>query len=105
MWNPVSLLAAIYNRWSRKKDRRAEAAIALRSAFFHELKDIYPLPSDWPKGPGIEKRLRQALLRYKRPSLASAHSLRMTKRRPSTRHGWSTTRQPSGRLTRTTRIT
>lgn len=25
MWNPLSLLAAIYNRWSKKKDRRTDA--------------------------------------------------------------------------------
>jgi hypothetical protein len=60
MWNPLSLLAAIYNRWSRKKDRRAEAATAFRNAFLQELKGLYPFPSDWPKGIGIDKRLRQA---------------------------------------------
>lgn len=60
MWNPLSLIATIYNRWSKRKDRRAEAAAAFRTAFLQGLKGLYPLPSDWPKGAGIDRRLRQA---------------------------------------------
>ena len=45
---------------AEKKDRRAEAAMAFRSAFLLELKGLYPFPADWPKGPRIERRLRQA---------------------------------------------
>ena len=58
-WNPLSLIAAIYNRWSRKKDRRAEACAAFRSAFHKELAGLYPRPSNWPKASGIDPTLRK----------------------------------------------
>lgn len=59
-WNPLSIVAAIYGRWSRKGDRRAGACAELRRTFHTELRGLYPRPSNWPKGTGIEQRLRQA---------------------------------------------
>jgi hypothetical protein len=59
LWNPLGLITAIYNRWSKKKDRRAEACAAFRRAFHQALEGLYPRPSNWPKGTGIDPTLRK----------------------------------------------
>jgi hypothetical protein len=58
--SPLSLITALYNRWSKKKDRRAEACAKLREVFHRELQGLYPRPSNWPKGTGIDPTLRKA---------------------------------------------
>jgi hypothetical protein len=58
-WNPFGIVAAIYNRWSKKMDRKAEACAAFRNAFHRELEGLYPRPSNWPKSTGIDPTLRK----------------------------------------------
>jgi hypothetical protein len=58
-WNPLGIVAAIYSRWSNRKDRRAGACANFRSAFLHELEGLYPQPSNWPKAYGIDPTLRR----------------------------------------------
>jgi hypothetical protein len=45
---------------TRRRDRRADACAALREAFHAELKGLYPRSTNWPKGTGIENRLKSA---------------------------------------------
>jgi hypothetical protein len=39
-FNPLSLITALYNRWSKKMDRKAEACAAFRNAFHRELEGL-----------------------------------------------------------------
>lgn len=48
------------NIWINKRERRIKAAIALRETFQRELSGLYPIPTEWPKAYGIEKRLEKA---------------------------------------------
>jgi hypothetical protein len=57
--NPFSLIAAVVNRFAKKAERRAAACAAFRDAFHCELQGLYPRPTDWPKGTGIEHRLKK----------------------------------------------
>src|ERR1019366_4857794 len=47
------------NIWINKRERRIKAAIAFRETFQRELTGLYPIPTEWPKAPGIEKRLER----------------------------------------------
>src|ERR1039457_6316586 len=73
MYIPVSVLMFLEkifpftNIWINKREWRIKAAIAFREAFQQELVGLYPIPTQWPKGPGIEKRLEQIF-----PSLQTA---------------------------------
>jgi hypothetical protein len=57
--NPFSLIAAIYKRFTNRADRRAAACAAFRETFCRELRGLYPQPTDWPKGSGIEHQLKK----------------------------------------------
>ena len=52
------LLATLINSVWGRKERRIKAAATFREAFLRELHGLYPLPSDWPPGTGIEPRLK-----------------------------------------------
>ena len=54
----LKLLTALINSISSRAIRRAEACRDFRSVFHEELEGLYPMPSNWPKGTGIEPRLR-----------------------------------------------
>jgi hypothetical protein len=58
--NPFGLVAAIYRRWSQKQQRVAAACAEFRQTFHQELAGLYPRPSEWPRGTGIEPRLRKS---------------------------------------------
>lgn len=58
-WNPLGLITSIYNRWSKKKDRRAEACAQFRNTVHKELQGLYLRPSNWPKTTGIDPTLRK----------------------------------------------
>jgi len=58
--NPLPFFTALLYFFGKKRDRRAEACQNFRSAFLHELEGLYPLPTNWPKGTGIEPTLRKA---------------------------------------------
>jgi hypothetical protein len=59
----VSLLGKLFplaNILINKRERRIKAAIAFREAFQRELRGLYPIPTEWPKASGIERRLEEA---------------------------------------------
>jgi hypothetical protein len=58
--NPFGLVSAIYRRWSQKQQRVAAASAEFRQTFHQELTGLYPHPSEWPRGTGIEPRLRKS---------------------------------------------
>lgn len=43
-----------------KRERRIKAAITFREIFYKELQGLYPKPTNWPSGTGIEIRLRKS---------------------------------------------
>jgi hypothetical protein len=73
MYIPASVLIflgkifPLTNIWINKRERRIKAAVAFRETFQRELTGLYPIPTEWPKGPGIEKRLERIF-----PSLQAA---------------------------------
>lgn len=64
------LITARLNALGRRKERRAKACAAFRETFHQQLLGLYPLPSNWPSGTGIEHRLKTAF-----PTLQAAVSL------------------------------
>ena len=64
---PVPLLDSLFKLittlinsvWGRR-ERRIKAAAAFRETLLKELHGLYPLPSDWPQGTGIEPRLKKS---------------------------------------------
>lgn len=55
------------NIWINKRERQIKASILFREAFHKELLGLYPRPTDWPQGTGIEARLKKVF-----PSLQAA---------------------------------
>jgi hypothetical protein len=53
----VAVVSFIYALYTGKRARRAAACKDFREAVHRELKGLYPRPTDWPKSPGIMKRL------------------------------------------------
>jgi hypothetical protein len=43
-----------------RNERRINAGIEFRETFLKELQGLYPQPTDWPKGTGIEPRLKKS---------------------------------------------
>jgi hypothetical protein len=54
----LKLVTALINSLSSRAIRRAEACRDFRETFNRELQGLYPMASNWPKGTGIEPRLR-----------------------------------------------
>jgi hypothetical protein len=63
----LKLMTTAINWMSSRSIRRAEACRDFRATFNRELAGLYPLPSNWPKTPGIDARLRSVF-----PALQSA---------------------------------
>jgi len=64
------LVTTLFNRHSDRKTRRANACAAFRESIHRELQGLYPHPTAWPPGPGIDQRLRSVF-----PALQSAVSI------------------------------
>jgi hypothetical protein len=54
----LKLVTTLINSLSSRAIRRAEACRDFRETFNRALQGLYPMPSNWPKGTGIEPRLR-----------------------------------------------
>lgn len=67
--NPFTLISAWVKRLLNRADRKAVAASAFREAFHRELQGLYPRPTEWPKGSGIEQRLKRVF-----PALQTAYA-------------------------------
>jgi hypothetical protein len=67
--NPFTILSAWIKRLINRADRRAAAAAVFRESFHRELQGLYPRPTEWPKGTGIEETLRRAF-----PALQTAYA-------------------------------
>jgi hypothetical protein len=67
--NPFTLISAWIKRLLNRADRKAVAASAFRESFHRELQGLYPRPTEWPQGAGIEQRLRRVF-----PALQTAYA-------------------------------
>lgn len=67
--NPLTLISAWIKRLLNRADRKAVAAAAFREVVHRELQGLYPRPTEWPKGSGIEQRLKRAF-----PALQTAYA-------------------------------
>ena len=64
------LASTVFGHFANRKGRRAKACATFRETFHTELKGLYPRPSNWPQGTGIEHRLRAVF-----PALQAAVSI------------------------------
>jgi hypothetical protein len=71
-----SIFGPLLSFFTKGRERRAVAAREFRAAVLKELSGLYPEPADWPKGTGIDVRLRghfpalQAAVAQYRPYLS-----------------------------------
>jgi len=54
----LRLVTTVIDHVTKKNQRREEAATKFLETFHEQLNGLYPEPASWPKGTGIEKRLR-----------------------------------------------
>lgn len=59
-WKVVSpIINPVLNFFDKGRQRRIQASMEFRSTVLNELKGLYPFPSDWPEGTGIDPTLRK----------------------------------------------
>jgi hypothetical protein len=57
--NPFSLITYVWKYFDKKHDQLTEAKAIFRRAVLVQLRGLYPAPWRWPKGTGIEPRLKR----------------------------------------------
>jgi hypothetical protein len=61
VWKIISpVVSPIIGYFTKRSDRRRQAAVTFRETIIRELKGLYPIPTEWPKrGIDIDPRLRK----------------------------------------------